>query len=253
MKIHILTLFPEMFAGPFSCSILKRAVDEGAAEIRIHNLRDWAAGRHRITDDSPFGGGVGMVLKPEPVYRAVEELRENTGCRVILFSPQGKVFRQETAQELAREKGLILICGRYEGVDERIRALADRQVSIGDYVLTGGEIPAMVVVDAVVRLLPGVLGGGEAATTDDSFAAGLLEGPHYTKPRSFRGLSVPEVLLAGNHAAVRRWRRKESLRCTLRSRPELLLVAPLGREDLELLAEIEKEEGPRPAFVSAAE
>ncbi len=242
MNIRILTLFPEMFAGPFSCSILKRAVDGGILEIQIYNLRDWAGGIHRITDDSPFGGGAGMILKPEPVFRAVEELKEKDQSKVILFSPQGETFRQAMAKELAQEKGLLLVCGHYEGFDERIRVLADREVAIGDYVLTGGEIPAMVVVDAVARLLPGVLGGGVEAVESDSFTGWILEGPHFTRPRDFRGMGVPEVLLAGNHAAIRRWRRKEALRRTYQRRPELLTPAPLEREDLEMLAEIEKEE-----------
>lgn len=221
MKVDIITLFPGMFRGLLEESILGRARDRGLLEIGVHNLRDFATGRHQVVDDYTFGGGPGMVLKPEPIFAAVESLRRE-GSRVVLMSPQGRVFRQAIAQQLSRLEHLVLLCGHYEGVDERVREqLVDDELSIGDYVLTGGELAAMVVVDAVGRLIPGVL-GGEESTLEESFAAGLLEYPHYTRPASFRGWEVPEVLLSGDHARVARWRREQSLLRTLRRRPELL-------------------------------
>jgi tRNA (guanine37-N1)-methyltransferase len=243
VRIDILTIFPDMFAGVFAEGIVRKAQEEGRVEIRVHNLRRWAPGRHQVTDDYAFGGGPGMVMKPEPIFAAVDELR-TPDSRVVLLTPQGRPFRQSVAAEYARLRHLVLICGRYEGVDERVRlAACDDEVSIGDYVLTGGEIPAMVVVDAVVRLLPGVLAPGAAA--EESFASGLLEGPHYTRPRVFRGLAVPEVLVSGHHAQVARWRRKEAIRRTYLRRPDLLAAAPLGEEDRRLLAEVEREEARR--------
>lgn len=221
MKVDVITLFPGMFRGLLEESILGRARDRGLLEIGVHNLRDFATGRHQVVDDYTFGGGPGMVLKPEPIFAAVESLRRE-GSRVVLMSPQGRVFRQAIAQQLSRLEHLVLLCGHYEGVDERVREqLVDDELSIGDYVLTGGELAAMVVVDAVGRLIPGVL-GGEESTLEESFAAGLLEYPHYTRPASFRGWEVPEVLLSGDHARVARWRREQSLLRTLRRRPELL-------------------------------
>lgn len=221
MKVDIITLFPGMFRGLLEESILGRARDRGLLEVGVHNLRDFATGRHQVVDDYTFGGGPGMVLKPEPIFAAVESLRRE-GSRVVLMSPQGRVFRQAIAQQLSRLEHLVLLCGHYEGVDERVREqLVDDELSIGDYVLTGGELAAMVVVDAVGRLIPGVL-GGEESTLEESFAAGLLEYPHYTRPASFRNLEVPEVLLSGDHARVARWRREQSLLRTLRRRPELL-------------------------------
>lgn len=221
MRIDIITLFPGMFQGPFEESIVKRAVDRGLLDIRVHNLRDYAEGRHQVVDDYPYGGGVGMVLKPDPVYAAVDSVRSE-GARVVLLSAQGRLLTQAAAGELSRLAHLVLVCGHYEGVDERVaQGLADDEISIGDYVLTGGEIPAMVVCDAVVRLIPGVLGAAESAR-DESFADGLLEYPHYTRPPDFRGAAVPEVLLSGNHAKVAEWRRAQSLLRTLRRRPELL-------------------------------
>ena len=221
MKVDVITLFPGMFRGLLEESILGRARDRGLLEIGVHNLRDFATGRHQVVDDYTFGGGPGMVLKPEPIFAAVESLRRE-GSRVVLMSPQGRVFRQAIAQQLSRLEHLVLLCGHYEGVDERVREqLVDDELSIGDYVLTGGELAAMVVVDAVTRLIPGVL-GGEESTLEESFAAGLLEYPHYTRPASFRGWEVPEVLLSGDHARVARWRREQSLLRTLRRRPELL-------------------------------
>ena len=224
MRIDILTLFPAMFRGPFDESIVKRAVDRGLLEIQVHNLRDFASGRHQVVDDYPYGGGAGMVMKPDPIFAAVESVRRE-GSRVILMSPQGRQFRQALAEELAKQEHLVLLCGHYEGVDERVRQhLVDDELSIGDYVLTGGELPAMVVCDAVVRLIPGALGGEESAG-EESFAAGILEYPHYTRPPAFRGWTVPEVLLSGNHALIERWRRGQSLLRTLRRRPDLLKPA----------------------------
>lgn len=232
MRIDILTLFPGMFRGPFEESIIKRAVERGLLEIGIHNIRDFAPGRHRVADDYPYGGGAGMVMKPEPVFAAVEAVRR-PDSRVILMTPQGRLFTQSTAQDLSRLDHLVLLCGHYEGVDERVRDhLVDDELSIGDYVLTGGELPAMVVVDAVARLVPGVLGAGESAV-EESFAAGLLEYPHYTRPPDFRGWRVPQVLLSGNHARISRWRREQSLLRTLRRRPELL--TPEDWEELRKL------------------
>ncbi|MHB1162659.1 MAG: tRNA (guanosine(37)-N1)-methyltransferase TrmD, partial [Chloroflexota bacterium] len=208
----------------------------GLLQIRVHNLRDFATGRHKVVDDYPFGGGPGMVMKPEPIFAAVESLRRE-GSRVVLMSPQGRLFRQAIAQELSQLPRLVLLCGHYEGVDERVRQrLVDDELSIGDYVLTGGELAAMVVCDAVSRLIPGVLGAGES-TAEESFAAGLLEYPHYTRPAEFRGLRVPEVLLSGDHARVERWRREQSLLRTLQRRPELL--GPDEWEEMRRLGLIE--------------
>jgi tRNA (guanine37-N1)-methyltransferase len=224
MRIDVLTLFPGMFAGPFAESIVARAVAAGIVQIAIHNLRDWTHDRHRTVDDKPFGGGAGMVLKPQPLFEAIEALRRQGGT-TILMTPQGEVFSQRIAAELARCPSLLLVCGHYEGVDERVREHAvDREISIGDYVLSGGELPAMVVVDAVVRLLPGAL-GSPASAADESHAAGLLEYPHYTRPADFRGWQVPDVLLSGNHAAIERWRREQALARTKARRPDLLQKA----------------------------
>jgi len=239
MHFDILTLFPEMFRGPLEESILKRAQERGRLSIALHNIRDYASGKHRITDDTPYGGGGGMVMKPEPIFAAVEAiLAGEAGVPIILLSPQGRLFTQAVAVELARHQRILLICGRYEGVDERVREhLATDEISIGDYVLTGGELAAMVIVDAVTRLLPGVL-GDPGATFDDSHARGLLEGPQYTRPAVFRGWEVPEVLRSGDHAAIVRWRREQALRRTLERRPDLLERAQLTREDREFLARL---------------
>jgi len=247
MRIDILTTFPDMFAPVLGESMLKRAQEAGIVSIQVHNLRDYASDRHRTTDDAPFGGGEGMVMKPEPFFAGVEAIRcgPEAQCaeEIVLLCPQGEGFTQSLAGELSACQHLILLCGHYEGVDERVREhLATRAVSIGDYVLTGGELPAMVVVDAVVRLLPGVLGAEQGAASD-SFSDGLLEYPQYTRPAEFRGLGVPEVLLSGNHEQIRRWRRKEALRRTRRLRPDLLEKARLTEEDRGLLGEIE-EKGP---------
>jgi tRNA (guanine37-N1)-methyltransferase len=221
MKVDVLTLFPAMFAGPLDESIIKRARTAGLLDLRIHNLRDYAHDRHKTVDDRPFGGGPGMLLKPEPIFEAVEALaRENT--RVILLSPAGRQFNQSIARELAGMDDLLLITGHYEGFDERIRQeLADDELSIGDYVLTNGALPAMVIIDTVARLLPGVLGDDQSAH-EESFSAGLLEYPQYTRPAEFRGMKVPEILLSGNHAEIARWRAEQSRNVTEQRRPDLL-------------------------------
>ena len=221
MKIDVLTLFPAMFVGPLDQSIIKRARDSGRLDLTIHNLRDYAHDRHRTVDDRPFGGGPGMLLKPEPIFEAVEQLASER-TRIILLAPAGRTFNQAIARELAEAEALLLISGHYEGFDERVRErLADDELSIGDYVLTNGALPAMVIVDAVTRLLPGVL-GDEASAQEESFSHGLLEYPQYTRPADFRGLRVPEVLLSGNHAEIARWRAEQArLRTNIR-RPDLL-------------------------------
>ena len=221
MKIDVLTLFPAMFAGPLDESIIKRARAAGLLDLTVHNLRDYAQDRHKTVDDRPFGGGAGMLLKPEPIFEAVEQL-VRPGTRVILLSPAGRAFNQAIAHELAQADDLLLVSGHYEGFDERIReALADDELSIGDYVLTNGALPAMVIIDAVTRLLPGVL-GDEQSAHDDSFSHGLLEYPQYTRPAEFRGMAVPEVLLSGNHAEIARWRAEQSKLRTKERRPDLL-------------------------------
>jgi tRNA (guanine37-N1)-methyltransferase len=221
MKIDVLTLFPAMFAGPLDESIIMRARKAGRLDLNIHNLRDWTHDRHKTVDDRPFGGGPGMLLKPEPIFEAVDSLRR-AETRVILLSPAGRKFDQSIARELAKEKDLLLVTGHYEGFDERIReALADDDLSIGDYVLTNGALPAMVVIDAVARLLPGVLGDDESSH-DESFSAGLLEYPQYTRPAEFRGMKVPEMLLSGNHAEIEKWRREQAKLKTQAQRPDLL-------------------------------
>jgi tRNA (guanine37-N1)-methyltransferase len=221
MKVDVLTLFPEMFVGPLDASIVQRARTGGILDLRIHNLRDYTHDRHKTVDDRPFGGGPGMVLKPEPIFEAVEKLRgERT--RVILMTPAGRPFSQQIARELATEESLLLVCGSYEGFDERIReSLADDEISIGDYVLTNGALPAMVLIDAVTRLLPGALGDDESST-EESFSGKMLEYPHYTRPAEFRGMKVPEMLLSGNHAEIAKWRALQGQKRTLQSRPDLL-------------------------------
>jgi tRNA (guanine37-N1)-methyltransferase len=226
MRIDILTLFPEICRAPLGESMMKRAQANNIVDLRIHNLRDWARDKHRLVDDAPFGGGQGMVMKPEPIFAAVEEVRADGAPsvkpRVILMSPAGKRFNQAMAEELARQAQLIIVCGHYEGVDHRVvEHLVDLEISIGDYVLTNGAIAAVVVVDATVRLLGGVL-GHECSAADDSFSAGLLEGPQYTRPANFRGWTVPDVLLSGNHAEIAAWRREQALRRTRENRPDLL-------------------------------
>jgi len=270
MLIDILTLFPEMFPGYLNESILKRAQTADLLKIELHNIRDYATGKHRVTDEPPYGGGGGMVLKPEPIFTAVESLILRlrsvqvsnpsassvpglqspdekrleigdwrlAGPPVILLTPQGRPFSQKIAQELAQHERIVLLCGRYEGVDERVRQhLVTDEISIGDFVLTGGELAAMVIVDAVARLIPGVLGAEDAAE-EDSFATGLLEGPHYTRPELFRGWAVPEVLRSGHAANIRRWRRQQALRRTWQRRPDLLLTAVLSQEDRWFLGKL---------------
>ena len=246
MKIDVLTTFPTMFAPVLDTSIVKRAREAGLVTIAVHDLRQWTVDRHQTTDDAPYGGGDGMVMKPEPFFAAVEALRcpEADACaeEVVLLTPQGPTFTQAVARDLSQQGHLVLLCGHYEGVDERVRQhLATRHVSVGDYVLTGGEIPAMIVIDAVTRLLPGAL-GAEDAPSSDSFADGLLEHPHYTRPALFREWRVPEVLLSGHHNEIRRWRRKESLRRTRMSRPDLFEKIHLTAEDRDLLDEIDDED-----------
>ena len=239
MKFDILTLFPDLFHAFLRESILGRAVKRGLVDIKLTDIRSFARGPHRVTDDRPYGGGNGMVMKPGPVYRALQSVNRPKGeSLVVLLTPQGKTFEQSKAWELSRLDQLILICGRYEGVDERIRkGLVDIELSIGDYVLSGGELGAMVVIDAVSRLLPGVL-GGENSATDDSFENGLLEYPHYTRPQVFKGKNVPSVLLSGDHEKIRLWRRKESLKRTLERRPDLLKKTRLKQEDEAILAKL---------------
>ena len=221
MKIDILTLFPEICRAPLSESMMKRAQENKIVDLRIHNLRDWTTDKHHVVDDAPFGGGQGMVMKPEPIFAAVESLRKE-GSTVLLMTPQGKRFTQPIAGELSRREHLIIICGHYEGIDHRvIEHLVNLEISIGDYVLTNGAIAAVVLVDAVVRLVPGVL-GHEQSAADDSFSGGLLEGPQYTRPAEFRGWKVPEILLSGNHAEIAEWRKEQAKKRTKQNRPDLL-------------------------------
>ena len=240
MRIDLVTLFPEMFTGVFGASIIGRAVERGILDIAYTNFRDYSTDKHRHVDDTPCGGGAGMVLKPEPIYAAVRDVWAKTEAFAerrctIIFDPAGKVFTQQAAKELASYDQLVLICGHYEGFDQRVYDLADRLISVGDFVLTGGEIPAMLTVDATARMLPGVLGDDTSAPTDSFFDA-LLGYPQYTRPREFEGKTVPDVLLSGNHAAIARWRREQSLLATLRLRPELLPMAKLTTQDLMFLA-----------------
>jgi len=260
MRIDIFTLFPEMFVNYFGTSILKRAQTEGLLKVYVHDIRHHATGNHRVTDEPPYGGGGGMVLKPEPIFAAVESIlghnvrgqrhiEEDTNhenpqadrCPIILLTPQGRAFTQQVAQEYAEFKRLALVCGRYEGVDERIREhLVTDEISIGDYVITGGELAAMVVVDAVARLIPGVL-GSENAAVYDSHSTGLLEGPHYTRPDIFRDREVPEILLSGHTSKIQRWRREQAVRRTWQRRPEMLIDAELNEEDRWFLATLAAE------------
>jgi tRNA (guanine37-N1)-methyltransferase len=270
MKFDLVTIFPDFFRGPLDYGIVRRAREAGLIEIRVHDLRDFATDKHRTVDDRPFGGGEGMVLKPEPLFKCVESLgvaprtqRLHSGSAesVILLSPQGEIFTQTVAQDLAARKRIVLICGRYEGVDERVaEGLADREISVGDYVLSGGELAAAVIVDTVTRLIPGAL-GNEASAQQESFTAakpekedgdrpdstcgsgGLLDYPHYTRPAEFRGMSAPEVLVGGNHEQIRKWRRRKALEKTLRNRPDLLLQQNLSEEDRKMLAEIKAAAG----------
>ena len=241
MRFDIITIFPEMLNSIFSGGIIKRALDKGLLEVHVHNLRDFATGRHRQVDDRPFGGREGMVLKPEPIFRAVEKVRSDGDAPVYLLSPQGKTFDYKTAEELARSPQVVLICGRYEGVDERvIEDLVTAEISIGDFVLSGGEPAAIVVVDAVSRLVPGVVGKTESVR-NESFFDGLLDFPQYTRPREFRGMQVPQVLFSGDHAKIESWRRKRALEKTWLLRPDILERRELTPEDREILDEIRRE------------
>lgn len=239
MRFDVLSIFPEMLESPLNFSLLKKAREKGLIEIGLHNIRDWAKDKHRMTDDAPYGGGCGMVMKVDPVHQALVSVQESYGRgEVILMTPQGETFSQKMAAELAVKDHLILVCGRYEGFDERIREhLADREISIGDYILTGGEISALVVIDAVSRLVPGVL-GNDASAASESFSGGLLEYPQYTRPPEYQGWCVPDVLISGNHAEIERWQKVEALRRTLQRRPDLLDKARLSDEDLEILRKI---------------
>jgi tRNA (guanine37-N1)-methyltransferase len=247
MEFDVFTLLPEVFSPYLESSILQRARQRGLIDVRIHNIRDWTTDKHHVTDDEPYGGGGGMVMKVEPLFAAVEsicgpfESAAGAGFPIILMTPQGRPFSQRIAQELARQPRLALVCGRYEGVDERVREhLVTDEISIGDYVLTGGELPALIIIDAVARLQPGVLGDPDGAF-DDSHAAGLLEYPHYTRPPEFRGWRVPDVLLSGDHGKIEKWRREQSLRRTLKRRPDLIEKAPLSDTDRQVLKKIIEE------------
>lgn len=245
MRIDIVSIFPDMFTPLFK-SILKRAQENGVLAVHVHNPRDFTTDKHKVVDDSPFGGGSGMVMKPEPIYTAVEHIRninQDKKPRVLLMCPRGQTFTQSHAIRLAEEEHLVFLCGHYEGIDDRIRQhIVDEEISIGDYVLTGGELPAMVIIDAIARMLPGVLGAADAASSD-SFYDGLLEYPQYTRPREFMGWEVPDILLSGDHGKIDRWRRKESLRNTMLRRPDLLANVELTKLDVTLLKEINKEMG----------
>jgi tRNA (guanine37-N1)-methyltransferase len=238
VRIDIVTIFPELIQPSLAVSIVGRAAESGLVEFGVHDLREHGLGRHRAVDDYPYGGGAGMVMRPEPLFAAIEPLRR-AGAHVVLLDPAGERLTDALARELATVEHLALVCGRYEGIDERVRILVDREVSIGDYVLTGGELPALVLVDTVVRLVPGVI--AEASHAGDSFASGLLEHPQYTRPESFRAMNVPPVLLSGHHGEVDRWRRRESLRRTRERRPDLLESAPLTEADRDLLRELEED------------
>jgi tRNA (guanine37-N1)-methyltransferase len=241
MKCDVLTLFPDIFTSYLNESIMKRAGEKGLLEVKLHNIRDFTSDAHRTVDDYPFGGGAGMVFKPEPLFKAMDFLREDGEPRkVILMTPQGKPFSQSIAETYAKEtKRFVFICGRYEGIDERVKTLVDEELSVGDYVMTGGELAALTVIDAVTRLVPGAL-GDERSVEDESFSWGLLDYPHYTRPREYRGLSVPDVLLSGNHREIDRWRRKQALKKTVEVRPDLIDGVELSGEDREILSEIKK-------------
>ncbi|MBN1614966.1 MAG: tRNA (guanosine(37)-N1)-methyltransferase TrmD [Deltaproteobacteria bacterium] len=245
MRFDILSIFPEMFSSVFNCSLLKKAQQKGLIAIHLHDIRDYAdPEKHRMTDDAPYGGGGGMVMKVEPVDRALQAVNPDGKAEVVLLTPQGEPFRQSIAAEMSRYPWIIFVCGHYEGVDERIRAhLADREISIGDFVLTGGELPAMVMIDAIARLVPGVLGNADSAA-GDSYSSGLLEHPQYTRPVDYRGWKVPEILLSGHHRDIVQWRRRESLQRTLERRPDLIDRAELTEEDKGILEMLKRD----PAF-----
>lgn len=243
MKIDVVTLFPEMFDGPLGHSIVSRAIDRGLVDINRVNFRQFGKGKHQVVDDTPYGGGAGMLLKPEPLFEAMESIEErepHTKKRVILMDPAGKPFNQAMAEDFSEEEHLVFLCGHYEGYDERIRSLVTDEVSLGDYVLTGGELAAMVMIDATVRLLPEALGNSASAQTD-SHSSGLLEHPHYTRPAEYKGMKVPEVLMNGNHGLIEQWRHKESLKRTFERRPDMLDGRELTDEEKQWLAEWTKE------------
>ena len=242
MKINVFTLFPEVFQPYLETSILHRAVQRQLVQVNLHNIRDWTTDRHHVTDDQPYGGGGGMVMKPEPIFTAVEGvLGKEISCPLVLLTPQGRLLDQQAAYDLSCQPELALLCGRYEGVDERVRQhLVTDEISIGDYVLSGGELPAMVLIDSIVRLLPGALGDPKGAQ-DDSHSTGLLEYPHYTRPADFRGWEVPEVLASGDHARIARWRREQALLRTYKRRPDLLATADLSEEDRKYLDVLEQD------------
>lgn len=241
MDVHILTIFPEMFTSPLQTSILQRAQERRLLQIYVHNIRDFTTGRHHVTDDSPYGGGAGMVMKPEPIVTGIREIQAQYGrSYVILLSPQGTVLTQALVKSLAQPERLLLICGRYGGVDARVQAFVDTELSIGDYVLTGGELPAMVLLDAVGRMIPGVL-GDQQSVAEDSLFHGLLQGPQYTRPAEFAGVHVPAVLLSGNHLAIAQWRRRQALYTTLQRRPDLLAQAALSPQDRVILRELQQQ------------
>ena len=244
MRIDLVTIFPRLCEGPLGEGIVRRAIDRGIVDVRVHDLRDYTTDRHRSVDDVSYGGGPGMVFKPEPLFRAVDAIRsEGEVDAVILTSPQGRTFTQREAERLAALRHIVVLCGRYEGIDDRVRsALATEEVSIGDYVLSGGELPALVMVDAVVRLLPGAVGDEESVDVD-SFSRSLLDFPHFTRPAEYRGWRVPDVLLSGNHAEIRRWRMREALSRTLALRPDLLPTADLDSEEREILRVLMEERG----------
>ncbi|HXG90209.1 MAG TPA: tRNA (guanosine(37)-N1)-methyltransferase TrmD [Vicinamibacterales bacterium] len=246
MKIDVVTIFPEMVEGGLKTGVIGRARESGLLDIAVHNLRDFTTDKHRVVDDVPFGGGPGMVLKPEPLFAAAEAIAERRGAvdAVLLMSPAGKVLTQADARRFAGLQHIVVLCGRYEGIDERVREqIATEEVSIGDYVLSGGELPALVVIDAVGRLVPGVV-GDEQSVEADSFTRGLLDHPHYTRPAEFRGQRVPEVLMSGHHGEIRRWRQREALRRTAERRPALLDAAPLDDEERKILRELESSRAP---------
>ncbi|MEN6375779.1 MAG: tRNA (guanosine(37)-N1)-methyltransferase TrmD [Smithella sp.] len=242
IRFDVLSIFPEMFLSPLGFSLLKKAQDKGLIKVCLHDIRNWTSDKHRMTDDAPFGGGCGMVMKVEPVEKAVAEIKSRVGdSKVVLVTPQGETFNHKIATDLASETQIIIICGRYEGVDERIRThLVDREISIGDFILTGGELSALVLIDAVSRLVPGVLGNA-ASSSSESFSNGLLEYPQYTRPANYKNWCVPEVLISGNHAEIELWRRRESLKRTYKRRPDLLKKVELSAEDKKILEQIELE------------
>jgi len=242
MRFDVLTIFPEIFHSYLRYGVLGKAIEKGIIKVSMVNIRDFASGKHKNTDDRPYGGGEGMVMKPEPIYNALKSIDREQNSLVVLLSPQGERFDQEMAWELSKYDQLILICGRYEGIDERVRILcAEKEISIGDYVLTGGELAALVVIDAVSRLIPGVL-GSEFSNLEESFSDGLLEYPQYTRPRVFKGLEVPEILLSGNHEQIRKWRRREAIKRTFERRPDLLKKARLTKDELSFIEELKKKE-----------